>query len=129
MSIKDLENIKVRMYVEEELAQEIVLIIDENYFDPNGLGVALKNGMTSHIHYDDIYNIPTKGMIYQDGVFIDGPNEETFRIHNPAKDINYDLFIFLKDNIVLDFWLIPSLHPIFEATIAILDSNPTFEIV
>lgn len=129
MSIKDLEQTTVKMYVGEELAQQINLITDNSYFDPNGLGVALKNGMTNYIHYDDIYNIPTKGMTYSNGIFIDGPNGETFRIHSPARDIDYDLFVFLKDDVVLDFWLIPSKHPIFEETIAILDSNPTFEIV
>jgi hypothetical protein len=129
MVIENMQSISLKIYVGEELAQELKVIIDENHFDPNPLGIALQNGMTSHIHYDDIFNIPTKGMIYSNGMFIDGPNGETFRIHSPARDIDYDLFVFLKDNVVLDFWLVPSKHPIFEATIAILDSNPTFEIV
>ena len=68
-------------------------------------------------------------MIYVDGDFTDGSNGETFRVHHPARDLDYDLFIFLKDNQVLDFWLIPSHHPLFEQTIAILKSNPTFEII
>lgn len=129
MVIENMESVLLKMYVGEELAQELRLIIDSNHFDPNPLGIALKEGMTSHIHYEDIYNIPTKGMIYFNGGFIDGPNGETFRIHSPARDINYDLFVFLKNDVVLDFWLVPSKHPIFEETIAILDSNPTFEII
>lgn len=129
MVIKNIEKTLVKMYVDGEFAQEINFITDSNYFDPNPLALALKEGMTSHIHYEDIYNIPTKGMIYSNETFIDGPNGETLRIHNPAKDMDYDLFIFLKNNIVLDFWLVPSKHPIFEQTIAILDSNPTFEII
>lgn len=127
MDINEFERISVRMYVDQELAQEIKLII--NGYDPHPLGISLKNGMTSHICYDDIYNIPVKGMIYQDGIFIDGPNGETFREHYPARDLGYDLFIFLKDNEVLDFWLAPTDHPFFKETIPILKSNPTFEIV
>jgi len=129
MLIQNMKNVLLKMYVEGELSQELTLITDSNHFDPNPLGVALKNGMTNHIYYNDIYNIPTKGMIYLNGQFINGVNGETFRKHNPARDIDYDLFIFLKDDEVLDFWLIPSHHPVFEQTIAILKSNPTFEIV
>lgn len=103
MAIENMERTLVKMYVGEELAQELTLITDLNYFDPNPLGVALKDGMTSHIFYDDIYNIPTKGMVYSNGEFLDGPNGQTFRIHSPARDIEYDLCIFLKDDVVLDF--------------------------
>jgi hypothetical protein len=127
MLLSDFERILVKMYVEGELAQELNLIT--NGYDPHPLGVALKNGMTNHIYYNDIYNIPVKGMIYEDGVFIDGPKGETFREHYPARDLDYDLFIFLKDNEVLDFWLAPTDHPLFKETIPILKSNPTFEIV
>lgn len=127
MDINEFERIAVRMYVDGEFAQELQLVI--NGYDPHPLGVSLKNGMTSHIYYDDIYNIPVKGMIYQDGIFVDGPNGETFREHYPARDLGYDLFIFLKNDEVLDFWLAPTDHPIFKETIPILKSNPTFEIV
>jgi hypothetical protein len=127
MDLNQFERILVRLSVDGEFAQELQLVV--NGYDPHPLGIALKNGMTSHIHYDDIYNIPVKGMIYQDGIFVDGPNGETFRVHNPARDTNYDLFIFLKDNQVLDFWLAPTDHPIFKETVPILKSNPTFELV
>ena len=127
MDINQFERILVRLSVDGEFAQELQLVI--NGYDPHPLGVALKNGMTSHIYYNDIYNIPVKGMIYEDGIFIDGPNGETFRTHYPARDLGYDLFIFLKDNEVLDFWLAPTEHPLFKQTIPILKSNPTFEIV
>jgi hypothetical protein len=127
MDINEFERILVRLSVDGEIAQELQLIVSG--YAPHPLGVAIKNGMTSNIHYDDIYSIPTKGMIYEDGIFVDGPNGETFRAHQPATDINYDLFIFLKNNEVLDFWLAPTDHPIFKETIPILKSNPTFEIV
>ena len=127
MDLNQFERILVRLSVDGELAQELRLIVSG--YAPHPLGVALINGMTSHIHYNDIYNIPTKGMIYEDGIFVDGPNGETFRAHQPATDINYDLFIFLKNNEVLDFWLAPTDHPLYKQTIPILKSNPTFEIV
>jgi|LakMenEpi03Aug12_release.lakeMendotaPanAssembly.Ray.scaffolds.fasta_scaffold532164_2 hypothetical protein len=127
MDLNQFERILVRLSVDGELAQELRLIVSG--YAPHPLGVALINGMTSHIHYNDIYNIPTKGMIYEDGIFVDGPNGETFRAHQPATDINYDLFIFLKNNEVLDFWLAPTDHPIFKETVPILKSSPTFEIV
>ena len=127
MDFNQFERISVRMYVDGDFAQEIKLFI--NGHDPHPLGVALKNGMNNHVHYDDIYNIPVKGMIYENGVFIDGPNGETFRVHQPARDIPSDVFILLKDNQVLDFWIVPTEHVIFKETIPILKSNPTFEIV
>ena len=127
MLLTDFERILVKMYVDGEFAQELNLIT--NGYDPNTLAVSLKNGMNNHIYYDDIYNIPVKGMIYENGIFIDGPNGETFREHYPARDLDYDLFVFLKDNEVLDFWLVPREHPLFKETIPILKSNPTFEIV
>ena len=127
MDLDQFERILVRLYVDGELAQELRLIVSG--YAPHPLGVAIKNGMTSNIHYDDIYNIPVKGMVYENGIFIDGPNGETFRQHLPAIDISYDLFVFLKDDVVLDFWLAPTEHPIFKQTIPILKSNPTFEIV
>ena len=127
MDINQFERLLVKLSVDGELAQELQLIV--NGYAPHPLGVALQNGMTDVVPYEDIYNIPTKGMIYQDGIFIDGPNGETFRAHQPARDIPSDLFIFLKDNEVLDFWLVATEHPIFKETIPILKSNPTFEIV
>ena len=127
MDMTQFERIIVKLSVDGEFAQELGLIVSG--YSPHPLGVALQNGMTDVVHYEDIYNIPTKGMIYEDGVFIDGPNGETFRQHLPALDINYDLFIFLKDNEVLDFWLAPTDHPVFQQTVPILKSNPTFEIV
>lgn len=127
MDINQFERLLVRLFVDGELAQELQLIV--NGHSPHPLGIALKNGMTSHVHYDDIYNIPVKGMIYENGIFVDGPNGETFRAHQPARDIPSDLFIFLKDDQVLDFWLVATEHPIFKETIPILKSNPTFEIV
>ena len=127
MDFNQFERISVKMYVDGEFAQEVKLIVSG--YDPHPLGVSLKNGMNNHIHYDDIYNIPVKGMIYEDGIFIDGPNGETFRTHYPARDLDYDLFILLKDNEVLDFWLVPTEHPLFKETVPILKSNPTFEIV
>jgi len=127
MDITQFERLLVKLFVDGELAQELQLIV--NGYAPHPLGVALKNGMNDHIYYEDIHNIPVKGMIYQDGVFIDGPNGETFRAHQPARDIPSDLFILLKDNEVLDFWLVPTEHPLFKLTIPILKSNPTFEIV
>ena len=127
MDMSQFERILVRLSVDGEVAQELQLVI--NGYDPHPLGVALKNGMTSHIHYNDIYNIPVKGMIYENEIFIDGPNGETFREHYPARDLEYNLFIFLKDNEVLDFWLVPTDHPVFKQTVPILKSNPTFEIV
>ncbi len=126
MDINQFERLLVRLSVDGELAQELNLIT--NGYAPHPLGVALQNGMTDVVSYEDIYNIPVKGMIYQDGVFIDGPNGETFRAHQPARDMPSDLFILLKDNEVLDFWLVPTEHPIFKETIPILKSNPTFEI-
>ena len=127
MDFNQFERISVNMYVDGEFAQEVKLIV--NGYDPHPLGVSLKNGMNNHIHYNDIYNIPVKGMIYEDGIFIDGPNGETFRTHYPARDLDYNLFILLKDNEVLDFWLVPTEHPLFKETIPILKSNPTFEII
>lgn len=127
MDITQFERITVKLSVDGEFAQELGLIV--NGYAPHPLGVALQNGMTDVVSYEDIYNIPVKGMIYQDGIFVDGPNGETFRQHLPAIDINYDLFILLKDNEVLDFWLAPTDHPIFKETVPILKSNPTFELV
>jgi len=127
MNVNEFERILVRLSVDGELAQELQLVV--NGYAPHPLAIAIQNGMTEIVPYDDIYNIPTTGMIYEDGVFIDGPNGETFRTHYPAIDINYDLFIFLKDNEVLDFWLAPTDHPIYKETVPILKSNPTFEIV
>lgn len=129
MSMINMEKTLVKMYVDGEFAQEINFITDSNYFDPSPLALALKNGMTDIIPYHDIYNIPTKGMIYSNEIFIDGLNGETFRKHLPARDIDYSLFIFLIDDKVFDFWLIPNNHPIFGETVAILNSNPTFEII
>jgi len=121
------KSILVKMYVEEELAQQINLIVDGD--NPNPLGLALKNGMNSHVLYNDLDNIPSKGMIYNNGEFFDGPDGETF-ISNPlTADKSYELFVFLKDNKVLESWLLPNEHPVFEITSAILKSNPTFEIV
>ena len=127
MDINQFERLLVKLSVDGELAQELQLIV--NGYAPHPLGVALQNGMTDVVPYEDIYNIPTKGMIYEDGIFVDGPNGETFRQHYPARDVPSDLFIFLKDDQVLDFWLVATEHPIFKETIPILKSNPTFEIV
>ena len=117
----------VKMYVEEELAQEINLIVDGD--SPNPLGLALQDGMNSHILYDDLENIPSKGMVYDNEQFINGPNGETFITNTLTTDRSYELFVFLKDNKVLQSWLLPNEHPVFEITSAVLKSNPTFEIV
>ncbi len=91
----------------------------------------LKNqdGMNSHILYDDLENIPSKGMVYDNEQFINGPNGETFITNTLTTDRSYELFVFLKDNKVLQSWLLPNEHPVFEITSAVLKSNPTFEIV
>ena len=122
-----MKTVLVKMYVEEELAQEINLIVDGD--SPNPLGLALQDGMNSHILYDDLENIPSKGMIYDNEQFIDGPNGETFITNTLTTDRSYELFVFLKDNKVLQSWLLPNEHPVFEITSAVLKSNPTFEIV
>jgi len=121
-----MKSILVKMYVEEELAQEINLIVDGD--NPNPLGLALQDGMNSHILYNDLENIPSKGMIYSNEQFIDGPNGETFITNVLTTDKSYELFVFLKDNMVLESWLLPNEHPVFEITSAVLKSNPMFEI-
>jgi len=122
-----MKTVLVKMYVEEELAQEINLIVDGD--SPNPLGLALQDGMNSHILYDDLENIPSKGMVYDNEQFINGPNGETFITNTLTTDRSYELFVFLKDNKVLQSWLLPNEHPVFEITSAVLKSNPTFEIV
>ena len=122
-----MKSILVKMYVEEELAQEINLIIDGD--NPNPLALALQEGMNSHILYHDLENIPSKGMIYDDEQFSDGPDGETFIINALTTDRSYELFVFLKDNKVLQSWLLPNEHPVFEITSAVLKSNPRFELV
>jgi hypothetical protein len=122
-----MKSILVKMYVEEELAQEINLIIDGD--NPNPLGLALQEGMNSHILYNDLENIPSKGMTYGDEQFSNGPDGETFISNSTATDRSYELFVFLKDNKVIGHWLLPNEHPIFEITSAVLKSSPRFEIV
>jgi len=121
-----MKSILVKMYVEEELAQEINLIIDGD--NPNPLGLALQEGMNSHILYNNLNNIPSRGMIYDNDQFVNGPNGETFISNVLTTDTSYELFVFLKDNKVLQSWLLPNQHPVFEITSAVLKSNPTFEI-
>ncbi len=121
-----MKSILVKMYVEEELAQEINLIIDGD--NPNPLGLALQEGMNSHILYNNLNNIPSRGMIYDNDQFVNGPNGETFISNVLTTDTSYELFVFLKDNKVLQSWLLPNKHPVFEITSAVLKSNPTFEI-
>ncbi len=121
-----MKTVLVKMYVEEELAQEINLIIDGD--NPNPLGLALQEGMNSHILYNNLNNIPSRGMIYDNDQFVNGPNGETFISNVLTTDTSYELFVFLKDNKVLQSWLLPNKHPVFEITSAVLKSNPTFEI-
>ncbi len=121
-----MKNILVKMYVEEELAQEINLIVDGD--NPNPLGLALQEGMNYHVLHNDLENIPNRGMIYDGQQFIDGPNGETFISNILTTDKSYELFVFLKDGNVLYSWLLPNEHPVFEITSAVLKSNPVFEI-
>ena len=79
--------------------------------------------------YNNLENIPSKGMTYGDEQFSNGPDGETFISNSTATDRSYELFVFLKDNKVIGHWLLPNEHPIFEITSAVLKSSPRFEIV
>lgn len=117
----------VKIYVDGEFALTTSFILNNNY--PNTSPIQyIREGYDYILYHEDFYNLPTSGMIYNGESFIDGPNGETFRNHLPAYDFPIHTFVFLKNNIVLGYYIITESIGSAELLVAALKSNPTFEI-
>jgi len=118
----------IKVYVEDEHAS-VITCIKNSKFPNTSVVEYIWEGCNKVVYWEDYHNLPSRGMIYDGETFINGENGETFRKHLPAYDFTFNTFVFIKDNIVLGYYLVTDNFPSNEIMAAALKSNPRFEIV
>ena len=125
---ENIELVYVKVYVEDEFAVNLTCIKNDKI--PNtSIAEYVEEGYDQIVCWEDYHNLPTRGMIYNGETFLDGENGETFRQHLPAFDFNFETFVFIKNNIVLGYYLVTDNIPSNALIVAALKSNPTFEVL